>query len=117
MIYIPKIGYRHNAVLSLQDGLLTYKLNFAQLPFKQKENFLKQGGNINIQPIIWNSPHHSEDDECYICENNFIEVDLKDKYSHIIHFLIIIKALLDDTYEYDFDFVEYLTENRTQIFR
>lgn len=113
---IPKIEYRHNAILSLQDGLLTYKLNFAQLPIKQKENFIKKGGNINSQPVIWYYPHHSEDDECYICEKSFIEVNSKDKYSHIIYFLIIIKALLEDSYEYDFDFVEYLAENKVKIF-
>ena len=51
-----------------------------------------------------------------IIKNNFIKINYDDKYKHIIHFLIIIKALLEEGYEYDFDFVEYLTNDKVKIF-
>ena len=113
---ISDVKCRHNVVLSLQDGILTYTLNFSELPTKQKEHFINMGGDIKANPVIWNYPHHTEEDEFYKCCNNFIKINYDDKYKHIIHFLIIIKAHLEEGYEYDFDFVEYLTNDKVKIF-
>lgn len=113
---IPDIKYRHNIMLSLQDGLFTYKLNFTDLHKKQMEHFLRKGGNIKAGSIIWNYPHHTEIDECYKCDNCLIQIDYKNKYMHIMHFLIIVKSLLDQVCEYDFDLVNYLLPSRKSIF-
>ena len=113
---ISDVNCRHNVVLSLQDGILTYTLNFSELPTKQKEHFINMGGDIKANPVIWNYPHHTEEDEFYKCCNNFIKINYDDKYKHIIHLLIIIKALLEEGYEYNFDFVEYLTNDKVKIF-
>lgn len=113
---VSDIRYRHNVVLSLQDGVWAYALNFSELLAKQKKHFIDIGGDITANPVIWYYPHHTEEDEQYVCSNNFIKINCEDKYKHIIHFLIIIKALLEDEYEYDFDFVEYLTNDKVKIF-
>ena len=102
---VPDVRHRHNVVLSLQDGVFAYTLNFLELPAKQKKHFIDIGGDIKANPVIWNYPHHTEENETYRCRNK-----------HIIHFLIIIKALLEEEYEYDFDFVEYLTNDKAKIF-
>lgn len=113
---VPDVRHRHNVVLSLQDGVFAYTLNFLELPAKQKKHFIDIGGDIKANPVIWNYPHHTEENETYRCRNNFIKINYEDKYKHIIHFLIIIKALLEEEYEYDFDFVEYLTNDKAKIF-
>lgn len=114
---IPHLKYRHNVILSLQDGLITYKLTFSNLPLKQKQAFLIKGGEINTNPVIWNFPHHSELKECYKCDIQFQKIDSKDKYDHIKSFLMIIKSLLRDIYEYEFDLVEYLEPDTVKIFK
>ena len=110
------IEYRHNAILSLQDGLYIYELCFAELPEKQKERFVNIGGNVNVGAVQWYYPHHTEEEECYICNNSFVPIDKADKYTHIIDFLICIRTLLRDVYNYDFDLVEYLCTNISKIF-
>ena len=114
---VPNVRYRHNVVLSLQDGVLTYTLDFSNLPAKQKAHFINIGGDIKANPVTWNYPHHTESNELYRCGNNFMKINHNDKYKHIIYFLITIKALLKDGYEYDFDFVEYLTNDKVKIFK
>ena len=114
---VTDVRHRHNVILSLQDGVLIYTLNFSDLPVNQKKLFINKGGNIKANPAIWNYPHHTEDDESYICSNNFIKINYEDKYKHIMHFLIIIKGLLENEYEYDFDFVEYLIDDKVKIFK
>ena len=114
---IPDVRFRHNVILSLQDGILYYVLDFANLPTKQRQRFVRLGGDIGTEPVTWNYSHHTEEDESYICSNYFSKIKLEDKYKHIMHFLIIIKALLEETYEYNIDFVEYLTNPETNVFK
>lgn len=110
------VEYRHNAILSLQDGLYIYKLCFDELPEKQKERFINIGGNVNAESVHWYYPHHTEGEECYICDNSFISIDKGDKYRHIIDFLICIRILLRDVYNYDFDLIQYLCTNISNVF-
>lgn len=114
---IPDLKYRHNVILSLQDGLITYSLNFSNLPKNQKKYAIKGGIDVNTEPVLWDWPHHTECGERYKCDIEFIGVDSNDKYYHIINFLITIKALLRNVYEYNFDLVEYLIPYTTTIFK
>lgn len=114
---IPELKYRHNAILSLQDGLISYKLTFSELPQKQKQSFIRKGGNINSNSVIWYYPHHTELGECYKCNVNYQKLNSEDKYEHIKSFLIIIKTLLHEVYEYEFDLVQYLIPNITPVFK
>ena len=113
---IPDLKYRHNAILSLQDGLITYRLDFSKLPPKQTEFMKLKGVNINCAPVLWNFSHHTAQGERYKCEVKFQQIDMKNKYNHITTFLIIIKALLRDVYSYEFDLVEYLIAKLPPVF-
>lgn len=108
--------YWHNAVLSLENGLFTYELNFKEMPSKMKERFVILDGNINHEGVIWEHPVHKEENEEYKCRSYFIAAKPDDKYKHIIHFLTIIKAALNDQYQYNFDFTEYLDLHGDSIF-
>ena len=49
---ISDVKCRHNVVLSLQDGILTYTLNFSELPTKQKEHFINISVTMNVYTHI-----------------------------------------------------------------
>lgn len=112
---IPR-AYWHNAILSLEDGLLTYKLNFKELPNPMKDNFIAKKGNIEAKPVIWEYPVHIENKEVYNCSDNFIRADENKKYAHVIHFLTIIKTSLEFQKQFNFDFVNYLDLGGEDIF-
>lgn len=87
-----------------------YAWNELEKPYRTEDEHLLE---------FWRKVRNLDDDLTeYIvkCCNNFIKINYDDKYKHIIHFLIIIKALLEEGYEYDFDFVEYLTNDKVKIF-
>lgn len=113
---IPII-YRHNAILSLEDGLISYELNFNEMPPIMKERFISLNGDINHKNVIWEYPVHKEGEEEYKCPNLFVKAKPDDKYNHIIHFLTILKAILNNQYQYNFDFTEYLDLNTDSIFK
>lgn len=113
---IPDLRYRHNAILSLQDGVITYNITFSEAPQKQRQDFIQKEGNINTNPRNWYYPHHSHLGECYKCNINFQRIDSNDKYAHIKEFLIGIRTLLRAVYEYEFDFVCYLSSDIIPLF-
>lgn len=112
---IPSI-YRHNAILSLEDGLFTYELSFKEMPLNMKERFMSLNGNINHRNVIWEYPVHIEESEQYKCPCYFIKSNPNNKYNHIIHFFTITKAVLNHQYQYNFDFTEYLDLHNDNIF-
>lgn len=112
---IPR-AYWHNAILSLEDGLLTYNLNFKELPKPMKDNFIAKRGNIEAKPVIWEYPVHIENREVYNCSPKLIKSDENNIYSHVIDFLTILKAGLDVQKQFNFDFVEYLDLGGEGIF-
>ena len=106
-VNIP-VRYRHNAILSLQDGLIVYDFYFSKLPPKQKKRFIDLGRIINDDLYIWIYPCHIEEKETYVCEIGFYQASSKDRYYHIIEFFTLIKESLNEKYKYDFDFIHYL---------
>lgn len=109
--------FRHNIILSLQDGIFVYELNFCDLPKKQKEHFIKINGNIESGPVIWEFAHHTAENEKYICKNKIIKSKNDNKYEHIKKFIIIIKNLSDDITKYEIDIVSYLSDKIAKIFK
>lgn len=103
---IPRV-YWHNAILSLEDGLIAYNLSFKDFPPKMKNTFVQIGGNINVIRI-WEYPVHIEHNEEYHSQIKVINANKENKYLHVIHFLTIIKSALDYEKKYNFDFVKYL---------
>lgn len=106
---IPR-KYWHNFILSLEDGVFIYKMYFDQFQGKVKESFDSANGNTKAESRIWPYSLRIVKGDIYKCPEYFIEISEKEeeKYSHVIHFLTSISAVLNEQSHYKFDFVEYL---------
>lgn len=109
---IPR-EYWHNAILSLEDGYIGYKLNPKEFPDTMLENFKKAGGNPNCCGRIWEFPIHKEIDT-YNCKINIVNASSDDIYKHINSFLVTIRCALEGLTQYEFDICNYL-ENQISI--
>ena len=111
---IPDIQYRHNMILSLQDGLFCYELDYSKLPPKQRKAHVSIGGK-DVGPTMWYYPHRTVLGECYICPSHFQEIDSEDEYEHVMKFLINVRMLLASNCEYVLDFIPYLSSNMAEL--
>ena len=105
---IKDVRFRHNMILSLQDGLLLYKFDAEKAPKIMKEVFCD---TFEETQATWYFPHSTVEDEQYICEPSFMEVDKEDIYKHIIYFLTGLKNAMYKQREYTFDIGIYLTDD------
>lgn len=104
---IPEIQYRHNLILSLQDGLFCYLLEPEKFPPKQREAYMESFGK-DTEATVWYYPHRSILGECHHCNSEFIKAKKENECGHVMDFLICIRMLLELSYEYKLDFVQYL---------
>lgn len=88
-----KYEYRHNAILSIEDGTFLYNIVFNDMPSIMKNRFAQLGGNLNLTRIH-EYPIHKENSEEYICPSKFIEAIPENQYAHIKHFLVAISSAL-----------------------
>ena len=108
--------YWHNAILSLEDGLIRYALVFSEFPPKTKERY-KTNALIDSHTIcaFQYALHvtYFEDAtiETYCCPIDFSPVNHEDKYQHIIEFLSVIKQTVHSCIKYEFDSMIYLGMN------
>lgn len=105
---IKDVRFRHNMILSLQDGLLLYKFDAEKAPKIMKEVFCD---TFEETQATWYFPHSTVEDEQYICEPSVMEVDKEDTYKHIIYFLTGLKHAMYKQCEYTFDIGIYLTDD------
>lgn len=111
----PDLKVRHNMILSLEDGFCIYGMNPNHFLPKQKERYIENRGRLDINPIEWPYPHHTEDDETYKCITGFVPLDENDKYAHVIKFLINMRVLVGHQREYDLDILQYLRNDIVRI--
>ena len=105
--------YWHNSILSIMDGVLSYRLQLKELPEKTKLHYQKKNFDVvNVSFDYQYSLHaYVLDDrsiEIYRCPHKFIKMDLSDKYQHIKLFLSSLKQAVDETIKYHFDSIVYL---------
>lgn len=103
---IPR-EYWHNAILSIEDGFISYVADYRQ----GNENtikILKENGFIIEEKGIWPYPYVSFRDDIFETRENIVYINQNDKYHHIIDFFVNVSNLVDDVHTYQHDLVEYL---------
>ena len=105
---IEDVRFRHNMILSLQDGLLLYKFDAEKAPKIMKETFCKA---FEENQVAWYFPHSTVGDQVYKCKSLVVEVDTEDVYNHIIHFLNGLKNAMFGQREYKIDIGSYLMDD------
>ncbi len=106
---VPDLKFRHNMILSLQDGLFVYEFITNDTPQIMKEQFTSLFGEN--ESVVWYFPHSSIGSAIYKCKNNFIEADSENIYEHIIQFLYGLNHAMYGQREYELDMGVYLTDD------
>lgn len=108
---IPK-AYWHNCILSLEDAVITYELDFSKLGPKSKELNASRGYNVETGICEWQYSQHIMlfDSICktYDCPIHIITTSNNDMYSHIYNFLGSLEQAVKNCIKCDCDFGEYL---------
>lgn len=106
--------YWHNAILSIENGLFSYRYNMSDLPphlvKKYRHISVPEGIDIGIErsqltfrlkhkPVVLN------------CTPSYIAAQPADKYAHIIRFLSLIAQAINLSVKYQFDSVKYINHN------
>lgn len=108
---IPK-AYWHNCILSLEDGIITYELEFAKLEDKSKHFNAARGYNVRSGVCDWQYSQHililDNIPEVYDCPVKSILSNIKNPYQHIYTFLGSVELAIKQCMKYDHDFGEYL---------
>lgn len=110
---IPNIRFRHNMILSLQDGLLLYEFDADKAPEIIKKCFTETV--VKVEPIVWFFSHSSVGNDVCKCVPLVIKPDKDDVYKHIIHFLNGLKNAMFLQREYVLDIGNYLTNNAIEL--
>lgn len=104
--------YWHNAILSIEDGLLIYKFDIAALPDKSKEVYQKTKFSSLFTTVKYQYAQHvikfGKSTEPYNCTPILIRSSTEHKYDHIMSFLMMVKGALDDEVKYFFDSIIYV---------
>lgn len=104
--------YWHNAILSLEDGLLLYRYKGSDLT-DNEEKVHKRISGLNSDPCIpWPFPQVSyrSDSEAVVhnCKQDYFPSSKADKYRHIMDFLLFFSHAIQLSEKYQFDSAEYL---------
>lgn len=110
---IPDIRFRHNMILSLQEGLWLYEFDPDEAPEIMKKPF-NEAFEAGQKPM-WFFLHSSVDDQMYKCNSYFMRADIEKVYEHIIHFLNGLNNAMFGQREYQFDIGNYLTNNAIEM--
>lgn len=105
--------FRHNMILSLQDGLILYKIDFNKTPSIMEKCFREMVEHV--EPVLWFYPHHTVKNETVYCDSEFMDIDDTDKYRHIIYFLHGIQNIMFLQNEYKLDIGSYLTDEAIKL--
>lgn len=108
---IEDVRYRHNMILSLQDGLFLYEFDPEQVPEIVKKAFCDI---FEPEKILWFFSHSTVEGQVYKCKPKFMKVDTEDVYKHIIHFLNGVTNAMYAQREYTLDIGNYLTDDALQ---
>ena len=92
--------YWHNAILSVDDGMLLYQFKFTDLPAKTKKCYEGTSYYEPSKVINYQYSQHifqfANDTEIYDCSYYFLRANPKDKYAHIVRFLSLMYSKLSN---------------------
>ena len=92
--------FRHNYILSLEDGLFVYEISSRSIDCKSDDTRAIWG-----HPVLNGSALTSK----------FVKVDCRDKYSHIYKFLGMFRDAIEYVEKQEFPIVEYLGINNDEF--
>jgi len=99
--------YRHNFILSLEQGVWTYQQDFSQYPEEMKIRVKNSGLNPNSK-VIKEHPVNLTENFSYDCTNYFIKNRENDIYYHIKCFLGMLSSILHINTTFYTEINEYL---------
>lgn len=112
--------YWHNAILSIEDGVLMYKFAVADLPPKSNEIYRSHFDSVCLtqyKTIKYQYSQHiikfGKTVESYDCTPVLYHSSTENKYDHIMTFLMMIMGAINDEVKYSFDSVIYLDINKS----
>lgn len=111
---IPK-KYWHNVILSIEDGFISYLLDFK----KGNEKTIKilKENKFNLETVgIWPIPYKCFNDDIIENDDNIVLPDNNNKYNHIIQFCVNLANLISEVYIYEHDPIEYFGFNTDSPF-
>jgi hypothetical protein len=108
--------YWHNCILSIEEGLLAYNLDFDKFPEPMRANAIRRGLNLrNI--VVWEYPLHQEGESIYKCYCEKFFIYQENKYKHITMFLQSIVSTLDSMTLYNTEFLHYSNLEKAELFK
>jgi len=104
--------YWHNAILSVDDGVLLYQFKMAELPPKTKKCYENTNFYADNKVINYQYSQHifqfKNEMESYDCTHYFLQADPTKQYNHIMKFLSYVKQSVNEMVKYKFDSMEYI---------
>lgn len=104
--------YWHNAILSVEDGLLLYQFRMTELPPKTKKCYENTDFYADNKVINYQYSQHifkfKNEIESYDCTHYFLQADPAKQYNHIMKFLSYVKQSVNEMVKYKFDSMEYI---------
>lgn len=111
---IPR-QFWHNAILSIEDGFISYALDF-RIASNATQDILKENGYDLTEVGICSYPYYFYDIERIETRENMVYVNLKDEFHHIICFFMNVVNLVKDCNVYEQDPIVYLGLNTKPFF-
>lgn len=112
---IPK-KYWHNAILSIEDGFMTYGADFKRGNEKTIMSMKKKGLRMD-KIVLWSYPYMSIKDDTFETIPRLVKIKPEDKYYHIVDFFIHISRLVEFAFTYEHDPVVYIDKNKVPLFK
>lgn len=105
----------HNAILSIEDGFISYDLDFKGC---SPENIqLLKSNSYNIDVVgCWAYPYYILNNEYIETKDGIDKANPQNPYSHIIRFFVNMVKCSDEVWSYEYDPVTYLGLNKEPFF-
>ena len=99
--------YWHNAILSIEDLLMGYVLDFNAFSPKVRKMFEKEGIKTDLL-VAWSYPIYECSGEKISTRPNHVHMKQQHKYAHIKRFCADMAACCNDVWTYTYEPVQYL---------
>lgn len=99
--------YWHNSILSIENGVFNYLIEFDKFPQRIKQEFESNGINTSVI-AAWEYSTFYFGKERICTRPNRCSLDEIDKYKHIKKFFIDVGVCCDDVWRYTYEPIEYL---------
>lgn len=107
--------YRHNLILSIEDGLIAYNFDFTTLTEPARSNYIRSGGVLDNNITLGNS-QITIMKTLFNSVNSFTEINNEHKFHHILVFLTLMKHEISRKKKYNTDLLKYIDIEEANLF-